>query len=98
MKATRRTFLGGLAAAATPAGLISDPAAASAKQRADYHYAELVKALDEAASDYDGWDLRAIKRKPVAGRDGVDQKLISVVRFDVVATPLMVFERHHPMG
>lgn len=97
MKTTRRTFLGGLAAAATPAGHTSGRAADTAKQRADYHYAELVKALDEAAADYDGWDLRAIKRKPVAGRAGVEQKAISVVRFDVVPTPLMVFEHHQPM-
>lgn len=69
-----------------------------AQERADYHYGELVRALDEVAADFDGWDLRAMKRKPAAGRNEASHKQVSVVRYDVVESPRMVFECHQTIG
>lgn len=89
MNTTRRSFLGGLAIVAAPAQAETD-----ARSRADHHYAEFVRAMNEITAEYDGWDIHARMRRPTAGRDAVDHKQVSVVRFDVVSEPPMVFERH----
>lgn len=99
MESTRRYFLGGIAAAAVPAPAIASKGSAemTARERFDYHYSELVKAMDEVTDGYDGWELYAGARRPVAGRDAVRHKKVGLVRFEVTGSPPIVIERHETM-
>lgn len=61
MKTTRRTFLGGIAAASIPAGAVAAsvavPAAQTAQERLEYHLAEMKAAAQELDPRIGSWQI-----------------------------------------
>lgn len=55
----------------------------SAKERADFHYAEFAKAMNELTADFDGWNLYAGKRKAFEYLEPVDTRSFQTVKFSL---------------
>lgn len=101
---TRRSFLSGIPAAAAA---VTIPVAAvaqisetmSAKERADFHYREFVKAMSELTEGFDGWNLYASERKGFHHLKAVSHRSFQSVTFglDTRRANPIVFERHTPL-